>query len=1234
MKNKSPQLLAKRIVLFCCLVLSLLGVSIKSNAQMYRVFNTDSIFFVDSQWTKRIENQLIPFDTSTVIIKFDPTVSRSSIISYLQSNQMVLIDSFYDYKLCQINNSFTFNTNLTSINNEGVFSEIELNSSAILNTDPNDPYFEPISPKTQNQFHYNFLTDGLNIPPAWTKTFGNRNVTVAVIDAEPNWSHPDLGKGSDGYENIWNNPKEDAWTDPNDPSTGDGIDNDGNGLIDDWKGWDFNQNDNDVRPTLNSYSVHGTNVAGIIAAKTNNELGMSGIAGGNGTLDGSNREGVKLLTINVFREKNLNIESGGTIWNVAKGINYAAINKANIIALSLSIGIKKSNILEFAINKAVNEFGCIVFCSAGNEINDVLQYPSYDVNVHAVSGFLENSIAQYNNHCIGNYPSKKLAFVALSEDVTATTINFNTNPRTFTYINTFQHTSAASPQASGVAALLYSYFNCATNKLVFQTMKETATNHDDGVGFEWDWTEEGNPIDGYKYSDKWGYGLPNAGRALDKLASYEVSTYTLTTNTTYTTPKIARENIIIPSGKTLTVESELYMSQGTAIIVEPGGNLIVDGGVITNGCGWLGIEVYGLDGQAQNASTFGEVTIKNEGKIENAWCGIKSIFGGIIKTETDAVFHNNWESIVFEKHTTTSFDQLSEIEYAHFISDGPFTPKITQVNGTVVAVKNFIRIIDTKNLQIMNNEFLNTYEASNLNNVSAIKGFNTPDLFISTNTFTGLREGVHITTLNGFKNNIYVEVNEFTNNRESVRIINSTGNVASNNFILPPQPGGGNNYTLKPFGVYMHSSVSKIFGNLFTVNEGELANGYGSILRFSKLRFESTVDYNIYSKLWYGTQIEGFNRKTFISCNDYTSISNSAWSINPYTINTNIFPEQGSGITGINQKRAGNLFNDRNQSEFSLKHIRSSYEFVYNAAEDPTEAVPEYISSEVLVHPFEESNSGSCPNGRTILCDETPCSIQQLLDLLELTKPDSVEIYHQQILALTSTINEAITLLIEWNTDGQYDELIFESYLNAANYTSASTVLSSITPINRRDSDYVYFYGVILNQYQNGLPNDSLTSTQFSNFTSIASRSNEVSDIVKAYLNFYKNENYSMEPELWEEEELLIIEEEEELESRIINNNIPTPETKETKKAGSLFLNIYPNPANNLVQFSFNNSQNPSIGKLVIYNAMGIKIEELNYLNPNQIYQINTNNYLPGIYSFKLQQDDETMKVKRVIILK
>ena len=181
-------------------------------------------------------------------------------------------------------------------------------------------------------------------PPDQTST-----VVVAIIDTGVDMLHPDLAA------NIWTNPRE---------ITDNGIDDDNNGYIDDVHGWDFAASTDPLDPGDNDPSDeygHGTHCAGIIAAITNNTLGIAGIAAN-------------------CRIMPLKFDPLPLVSRIARALIYAADNGADVVNMSFGLRFR-SDLIEEAINYARNK-GVILCASIGNDGGYSLNFPAgYDATI-------------------------------------------------------------------------------------------------------------------------------------------------------------------------------------------------------------------------------------------------------------------------------------------------------------------------------------------------------------------------------------------------------------------------------------------------------------------------------------------------------------------------------------------------------------------------------------------------------------------------------------------------------------------------------------------------------------------------------------------------------------------------------------------------------------------------------------------------------------------------------------
>lgn len=262
----------------------------------------------------------------------------------------------------------------------------------------------------------------MNIVPAWKKydaKSGKRQVIVALIDTGVDITHPELS-GS-----IWTNTGE---------IPGDGIDNDGNGYIDDVYGWNFY--DNNAQVFTGADDNHGTHSAGTIAAARN----------GVGTVGICDPAYVKIMVI-----KTLGTSSGvGTVSNVVKAIRYAQANGASIC--NLSFGTMKYS---EELYQAIKDSGMLFIVAAGNGDASGNGYSIDEQPMYPASFELDNIISVANLRFDGqldrasNYGVRSVDLAAPGNYILSTITGND-----YVYMS---GTSMAAPMVTGTAAMLYSY---------------------------------------------------------------------------------------------------------------------------------------------------------------------------------------------------------------------------------------------------------------------------------------------------------------------------------------------------------------------------------------------------------------------------------------------------------------------------------------------------------------------------------------------------------------------------------------------------------------------------------------------------------------------------------------------------------------------------------------------------------------------------------------------------------
>ena len=284
--------------------------------------------------------------------------------------------------------------------------------------EPNATYETLVAPNDP-RFDDQYAPETVNAPGAWDTTLGDADVTIAIVDEGIKYDHPDL-----------------------------------EGTVASDRGRDFVDDDDDPYPDVLADEYHGTHVAGIAAAGTDNAIGIAGIS--NATL----------LSVRALDETGV-----GSTADIADGIQWATDNGANIINLSLGGG-GYSETLQKAVSYAY-EKDVLLIAAAGNDSGGPVSYPAaYDECIAVSALDPDGSLASYSN------TGSQIELAAPGTNLLSTWTNDG--------YSTLTGTSMAAPVVSGVTGLILSHQNIS-NEEVRSRLKDTAvdtglSNNKQGAG--------------------------------------------------------------------------------------------------------------------------------------------------------------------------------------------------------------------------------------------------------------------------------------------------------------------------------------------------------------------------------------------------------------------------------------------------------------------------------------------------------------------------------------------------------------------------------------------------------------------------------------------------------------------------------------------------------------------------------------------------------------------------------
>lgn len=644
----------------------------------------------------------------------------------------------------------------------------------------------------------------LNLRSAWELTTGDPSVKVAIISNGFDWNHQDMPGDNQLGKNFVNN--------------------------------NFNTSAQ-CQPFISNKS---TEASSVIFSKTNNTLGIFGVAGGWQNIPGVTPVMLKVTNVNSTDDNRWTNQSTEIFPNLMQSIDYAMTIGVKVILIPHNI-MDLTSAQQDAFNTKIvgilndpcNEVTFIVaagdYLPDNNQYNQLVRFPGTCDRVISVGGVYEDhkvnpAFSNQKRSCCGQYLDFVAGFMS--------PVNTG-NPCSNSYYDPYFYigsTASSSAQLAGVVALMYSVNPHLRHDDVFEILKLSCYKTD----YYTDYNADG-------WSQWVGYGFPNAYTAI-QLAKEYTGYADITSNTASWGGNLTKGTFSIKAGGKLTLNpgTVLKMLPGAKIIIEPGGKLIANSSTITNYCPnqpWKGIQVWGNKNANQYANSQGNYQQGylelNNSTVSNAEIAVDlwkpkdyAKTGGIVKA-TGSHFINNANAV----HALRYKNMLNGLE-TNYIAK--FYNCDFQITSSYFATnKTFHKHIDLDHVKGPSFSGCDFTLVPNVNNVSTwnqaiasySSGFsltspcNNPVIVNCTNfdhsNISGFRWGINASqnpadaantyTINRaiFTNNVYGILNNVVKNQ---KVINSKFYIGNANAQYSTDCN---------FGIYMNSS------NGFTIENNE-----------------------------------------------------------------------------------------------------------------------------------------------------------------------------------------------------------------------------------------------------------------------------------------------------------------------------------------------------------------------------------------------------------------------------
>ncbi len=455
---------------------------------------------IEGVWFVRdaVTEELWELAVGIITVRFVPDAPAGAIDTLARLNGLVATQESVTLPFAR---SFQYDASrdpirvLKNVLSSAIVDNAILDTYLKFHSEPNDEYY---------QRQWNLVRIGLE--RAWDITNGDPSVTIAIIDKGVQSDHEDLA-GS-----TWHNPGE----------TVNGIDDDGNGFVDDIVGWDFIDQDNDPRPREPG-DEHGTSCAGVAAAVSNNVTGIAGVA-----------SGCRLVHVRVDSQN-----------DAALAVNYCRKTGVDVISMSWAASASSFEALGAEIDTAYAH-GAVLLASAGNSFGPpvfpashplVIAVGGTDINdmkpadgsnngeVMAPTRFTPSQVELWTTDNDGSFNGSPYPDYNPGPDIDCACPSENRK-----YYHNFGRTSAACPTVAGIAGLLLSHEPNLTNVQVRELIRRGAVD-----------------VCAPGVDEECGYGRVDAYRSLTKWG-------TIDENTTWSGTVYVSGDVVVASNATLTIE--------------------------------------------------------------------------------------------------------------------------------------------------------------------------------------------------------------------------------------------------------------------------------------------------------------------------------------------------------------------------------------------------------------------------------------------------------------------------------------------------------------------------------------------------------------------------------------------------------------------------------------------------------------------------------------------------------